>query len=111
MKEHVTEYGVHWNFFITLGLLPPFVTILRVSKPKAVPYSTFALLTMLAYEWALYHVPFRSYDNILTFIVSGQRSDLFSQNREGIFSFLGSSLEIATNQRLSVDISCWIRCW
>ena len=81
--EHVTEYGVHWNFFFTLALLPPFVAISQAFFSSEVSYTILSLLLAAAYESAL------NFTELKKFVLTAPRTDLFSQNREGIFSFFG----------------------
>ncbi|KAI5865731.1 GPI-anchored wall transfer protein 1 [Durotheca rogersii] len=81
--EHVTEYGVHWNFFFTLGFLPPFVAIFQ-SALKVIPsYAALALLLGVIYQVVLESTGLKA------FILTAPRTGLFSMNREGICSFSG----------------------
>ena len=82
--EHVTEYGVHWNFFFTLGLLPPFVSLFQSFSAKSP--TIVALLSLLlgcVYQTLLEFTELKAY------ILTAPRTDLLSQNREGVFSFSG----------------------
>jgi glucosaminylphosphatidylinositol acyltransferase len=90
--EHVTEYGVHWNFFFTLGLLPPFVAVFE-SLLKYVPsYAALALILGIGYQVAL------ETSSLKAFILIAPRTDLFSMNREGVFSFIGYLAIFLTGQ-------------
>jgi glucosaminylphosphatidylinositol acyltransferase len=81
--EHVAEYGVHWNFFFTLGFLPPFVAVFQ-SALKIIPsYAALAILLGVVYQIVLESTSLKAY------ILSAPRTDLISMNREGIFSFIG----------------------
>lgn len=82
--EHVTEYGVHWNFFFTMGLLPPFVEIFDALAVFIPSYEALALGIAVLYQVALESTDLKSY-----ILVSPRGPDLLSKNREGIFSFLG----------------------
>ncbi|EXJ68348.1 phosphatidylinositol glycan, class W [Cladophialophora psammophila CBS 110553] len=83
--EHVTEYGVHWNFFFTLALLPPFVEISdSVTRRMFKSYETFALTLAVVYELILNNTDLLSY-----ILISPRGPDLLSKNREGVFSFAG----------------------
>lgn len=85
--EHVTEYGVHWNFFFTLGFLPPFVELadsIPGMRSRHSSYAILALITSLIYEIALANTDLLSY-----ILVSPRGPDLLSKNREGVFSFIG----------------------
>jgi len=82
-SEHVSEYGVHWNFFFTLGFLPPFVALLQSAFALVPSYAVLAFALAGAYELAL------DKTRLSAFILTAARTDLFSKNREGIFSFFG----------------------
>ncbi|KAL4975669.1 GPI-anchored wall transfer protein 1 [Aspergillus desertorum] len=82
--EHVTEYGVHWNFFFTLGFLPPFVEIFEGLATLIPSYEILSLAVVVLYQVALESTDLKSY-----ILVSPRGPDLLSKNREGVFSFLG----------------------
>ncbi|KAJ8125915.1 hypothetical protein O1611_g7723 [Lasiodiplodia mahajangana] len=81
--EHVTEYGVHWNFFFTLGFLPPFVAISQSVLQVIPSYAGLAIILGVAHQVILESTSLKA------FILTAPRTDLFSMNREGICSFVG----------------------
>ncbi|MBE3044872.1 hypothetical protein IMZ48_20390 [Candidatus Bathyarchaeota archaeon] len=81
--EHVSEYGVHWNFFFTLGLLPPFVAVFRSALGAAGSFGALALLLAAGYEAAL------DFTGLGAYVLAAPRAGLLSMNKEGVFSFFG----------------------
>ncbi|KAH7155558.1 GWT1-domain-containing protein [Dactylonectria estremocensis] len=81
--EHVTEYGVHWNFFFTLAFLPPFVAVFQSALRLVPSFAALSLLVGVTYQILLETTSLKS------FILIAPRTDIISMNREGIFSFFG----------------------
>ncbi|ODV92433.1 hypothetical protein CANCADRAFT_86893 [Tortispora caseinolytica NRRL Y-17796] len=81
-QEHVTEYGVHWNFFITLGLLP-IITVFVLKPSKYIPLSVIAISLAISYEMLL------DIYNLSSIVLSSNRSNIFLANKEGLSSFIG----------------------
>lgn len=80
--EHETEYGRHWNFFITLALVP----ILQVLLHPVIiylPVSLLGVLIAVGQQTALSHFGLESY------ILSAPRTSIISANKEGIVSLPG----------------------
>ncbi|XP_061707729.1 uncharacterized protein LOC133518148 [Cydia pomonella] len=79
-QEHVTEYGVHWNFFFTLAVCKFLSTFLLFCSNRAL---SFSILTMFVHEVLLWY-------SLQDWVFSDEpRSSLLSANREGISSCLG----------------------
>lgn len=81
--EHVTEYGVHWNFFFTLALIPPFVALLR---PVFQFVPSFAVI---GYCVSLIQQILFSYSGLVLWAITAPREDFLSMNREGLVSLPG----------------------
>jgi len=87
--EHVTEYGVHWNFFFTLGFLPPFVALVQLipagNRNPTVIYTVLTLLVAGGYQIILKTTGLEEY------VLVGDRHKygLLGMNKEGASSFAG----------------------
>ncbi len=91
-QEHVSEYGVHWNFFFTLAFVNAGATFLRSCKSELrLPFVTWIPLLVM-YQVAL------SMNNLQHYIVEAPRfckasesylCHFFAANREGILGCIG----------------------
>ncbi|XP_042003640.1 uncharacterized protein At4g17910-like, partial [Salvia splendens] len=79
-QVHVGEYGVHWNFFFTLAAVSILTLIVNI-HPKYC--GILGLLILIGYQALLLC-------GLNLYLLSEERkSDIFSQNKEGIFSIFG----------------------
>ncbi|KAG6380285.1 GWT1-domain-containing protein [Boletus reticuloceps] len=80
--EHVTEYGAHWNFFLTLSILPVAEVALH-PVIKYVPISLLGLWIAVLHQFAL------SFMGLEAFLLKAPRSNIIYANKEGLISLLG----------------------
>jgi glucosaminylphosphatidylinositol acyltransferase len=83
-QEHVTEYGVHWNFFITLAVTKILGTVIEGFMKTADQIKYSALGIMVVHETVLQL-------GLSNYVMddSVARDNLIKANREGIFSAPG----------------------
>jgi GWT1 len=80
--ENVSEYGVHWNFFVTLFSIWQISDFLhRFLSRKFLPW--FAIAILLLYQFTL------SKTTMTDFIFAASRKNFFYANREGFLSLFG----------------------
>ena len=90
-QEHVSEYGVHWNFFVTLFLVWNLADLFRALVPHDSVRVGLSILLMSIYQYFL--VVGSNKDDGLndfsTYIFSAERNDFISANKEGFCSLGG----------------------
>lgn len=85
-KLHVSEYGVHWNFFFTLALVEFIVTLLDIFIDSQVSHR--ALLSLGVFI-LFFHQFLLTCLNLTDFVLYAERTSFISANKEGICSVLG----------------------
>lgn len=86
-QEHVTEYGVHWNFFFTLIIVKLTTSLLLVIFPVNKSWIV-AIGIPVFYQLALDFTPLKMFILYGT-DGSGTRVGFLNANREGIMSSVG----------------------
>lgn len=100
--EHLSEYGVHWSFFLTLAALPLLKTFVDVVRKRVGGrMSTWGLWIALAHQSAL------TWGGLQRFVLNEElerTASLWVANREGLVSLPGY-LSILL---LSIDLGMYI---
>ncbi|KAG8321007.1 hypothetical protein J6590_108719 [Homalodisca vitripennis] len=80
-QKHITEYGIHWNFFITLAMVKMLAYLLmKISRGHSF---ISGLVVMIIHQYLL------SY-SLESYVLSNKnRDNWFDANREGIISLCG----------------------
>lgn len=85
-QQHISEYGVHWNFFFTLASTKLFGTILLGCLPHFEYIKYLATALLLAHELIL---QLGAADYVIDPNNTIKRDNLIDANREGIISIMG----------------------
>jgi glucosaminylphosphatidylinositol acyltransferase len=81
-QEHVSEYGIHWNFFVTLFCVWTAADIIHTLRSPSYVLC-FALMWLIVYQYILVSTDLTDY------LMGNERSSLVDANKEGIFSLCG----------------------
>ncbi|XP_010538506.1 PREDICTED: uncharacterized protein At4g17910-like isoform X2 [Tarenaya hassleriana] len=79
-QVHVTEYGVHWNFFFTLAAISVLTSFCHIPAKHS---GIIGFAVLIGYQtWLV--------NGLNTYLLSDERgADIISQNKEGVFSIFG----------------------
>ncbi|PVF95049.1 hypothetical protein CPB86DRAFT_788429 [Serendipita vermifera] len=80
--EHVSEYGTHWNFFLTLAIIPPLQMSLQ-------PLFRYLPVTVVGLAVAILHQVLLSWTPLQDWALYASRTDFITHNKEGITSIPG----------------------
>ena len=120
--QHVSEYGQHWNFFVTLACVWALADAVHAVVKYSHIYSALGgALVGVVYQWVLLH----NNGACTMYVFDAPRDTLFAQNREGVASMLGglsvflvgeglayycfySTQEISRKNLMVSVITCWL---
>ncbi|XP_012556495.2 phosphatidylinositol-glycan biosynthesis class W protein [Hydra vulgaris] len=122
-QENISEYGVHWNFFITLAFVKIFASVILYILPFLLKQTC---LVMISFGIIIIYQTMLSSFGLASIIQSGfngdnQRVSFIDANREGICSTLGYisiyffgiffGKQLIKTKYKAINKVCWLGLW